>query len=298
MIHLLLAGIDARFHKEVRRKVGSLEKAFPGLKVSSVPLVRHPGAPAYPRPYVIQLAGLLGREVLKHSGDQSALVSYVDWDESSSTVVSQFSPYSILHSVRPPEATELAHHHFSQEVNRIIAETRKAMERFTTVIGAVQFELTNRRNRTPYLLPLKNFDSEVLRSILQSTAGELLDVELFDGARELLAERSRIFFTHHPQARQRDKWAHRNDAGIVFCPSGRDLHGIFGDAEGHLNECRLGARLRLGHSYPEGFHYHMAYEPQSQSVRGSWPSCHGMHTARGGMDYLNIAPNDFIRDGT
>jgi hypothetical protein len=244
------------------------------------------------------LAATLSREVLKHSGDQAAIVAYVNWDSSSEIVIDQFLKYALLHKVRSPSAEELRHGHFSQEVNRIIGEIRSGVDKFAQVIGCLKFELTNKRNKTPFLLPIKNFDSDVLVDSLHRVSSDLISVGDSEAGARFLSRVTQDFFAHHPQAQMSDgKMAHQNGSSLIFRPPGNNLHGAFEDAEEHVVECRLGARLRVGHSYPEGFHYDANYPGQTRTMGGLWPSCHAQHAAKEGLRYLNISPNDFIRDG-
>jgi len=176
-------------------------------------------------------------------------------------------------------------------INALLAGIAANVPWIVRAVAAVRSELTSRRNRTPLLLPLRNFASDLLEPSIGRLARDLPTAEAPHD--RLLAACKEIEALHPYQARGPDK-GFVDDTEIVFRSPGRDLHGgIWANAgEGHNVRCSLNGRFRLGGPIAPGFHFDCV---RGDRLTGDFRNCHDARAAYRGDPHLNIAPNDFVR---
>jgi hypothetical protein len=63
--------------------------------------------------------------------------------------------------------------------------------------------------------------------------------------------------------------------------------------QGHLPECLISARVRLGGPFDSRFHFDCEYE--KKGLDPIYPNCHGADTAPAANSHVNIAPSDYVR---
>jgi hypothetical protein len=170
---------------------------------------------------------------------------------------------------------------------------RQAVILARDAIPALKKELVEQDNRTPWLLPIRNFRSDCLIRSLESVH----EVLCSDGDRVSAIRRLRREFeqSHPPQrigTRQRPCFV--DDVGIEFHPPGGARHAFArGNYDGHPPICLVGGRRRLGSPYDRAFHYDCAQG--EGALRATLASCHTGLTVRVGSPHINVAPNDFVR---
>lgn len=159
-------------------------------------------------------------------------------------------------------------------------------------------EITECRNRTPLLLPIKNFHSKTLRSQLQELQIDLANQP--DKAAKATAVKKTIDLIkiNHPLTKVDDSKKKQpcflDDRGIEFHSPGSALHGLPSPTGDHPIDCLLGGYRRLGAPFHAAFHYDCVKGDRG-NLKGSFHSCHGWANIIEGNPHLNIAPNDFVR---
>ena len=139
-------------------------------------------------------------------------------------------------------------------------------------------EITECRNRTPLLLPIKNFHSKTLRSQLQDLQIDLANQS--DKAAKATAVKKTIDLIkiHHPLMKVDDSKKKQpcflDDRGIEFHSPGSALHGLPSPTGDHPIDCLLGGYRRLGAPFHAAFHYDCVKGSRG-NLKGSFHSCHG-----------------------
>jgi hypothetical protein len=160
-------------------------------------------------------------------------------------------------------------------------------------------EITERRNTTPLLLPIKNFHSKTLRSLLYQ-----LQMDLANQPPDILAITTIIRKTialiknDHPLTKsvnsQKKLLCFLDDRGIEFHSPGSAMHGLPSPTDDHPVTCLLGGYRRLGAPFYAAFHFDCIKGVRG-NLKGSFHSCHELDNIIEGNPHLNIAPNDFVR---
>lgn len=170
---------------------------------------------------------------------------------------------------------------------------RVAVDKIRKSIPVLKKELTEQDNRTPWLLPKRNFKSEAL-------VPKLIEIQRRIGSGEaapdVLSQLKRDFVSEHPFQRvdgnRRACFVDRK--GVEFHAPGKDRHGFARPGpERHPPMCLVAGRRRLGAPYDRAFHYDCARG--GGKLIGQFASCHAEPTRIEGDPHLNIAPNDFVR---
>ncbi len=188
------------------------------------------------------------------------------------------------------------------EINKSNKELFDLLLRATTcarvAIEALHKEITECRNRTPLLLPIKNFHSKTLRFQLQELQIDLANQP--DKAAKARAVKKTIdsIKINHPLTKVDDSKKKQpcflDDRGIEFHSPGSALHGLPSPTDAHPIDCLLGGYRRLGAPFHAAFHYDCVKSGRG-NLKGLFHSCHGETGIIEGNPHLNIAPNDFIR---
>src|SRR5690606_17761497 len=128
-------------------------------------------------------------------------------------------------------------------------------------------------------------------------ANLFVELGTVEDARARIDEACARIVAQHPLQRVTDR-SHKpyfkDNRGLQFKSPGSDKHAVarrVGD--GHSPACLINGRARLGGPLDPGFHYDCEYE--HSHVDSEYPNCHGAPTPPSKRDYVNIAPNDYIR---
>jgi hypothetical protein len=178
--------------------------------------------------------------------------------------------------------------------NQLLNVLKVATELVKRTIPPLKKEITERDNRTPLLLPIKNFKSSCLTAELE---GLQRDISHIDDKRQVIARAvANIERDHPPQRDDNDKrgFAHFVDRrNIMFCPPGKNRHAFARPTMGHPETCLLSGRRRFGAPYDRAFHYDCS--KGAGILKDVFFGCHEGASVHEGMPHLNIAPNDFVR---
>ena len=160
-------------------------------------------------------------------------------------------------------------------------------------LNEIKMELTERVNKTPILLPLKNFSSAVLVDSIKHLYSTIIDAE--DKKSAIRETVQTIIFSHPPRRiNGRSNTCLVDDRNIEYHSPGKSLHGISRASAGHLKECLIAGKIRLGAPFSPGFHYDCIRG--TAYLSGMFWGCHEAQSIKNGRPHLNIAPNDHIRE--
>ncbi|WP_315751878.1 MULTISPECIES: hypothetical protein [unclassified Bradyrhizobium] len=292
MVHaLVIAGLSAELFDRVKQISGKT-LAPDGLPIIS-PLPAHS---RYDSKYIQKLiTATYGYAKQRNETEPfSTLLLYVDYkDQSTSDLLATFFPFSLAYPLPAPDFSQARTrpqirnvlNEFAKQVTEAAIELRR--------IARTVSEFTNVQNLTPLLLPLRNFASVKLRSILDDLYGNLPRVA---DRKPYIESVVKSFIADHPRVRPPGQDRHCfSDGRLFFKSPGRDRHGHFRNAaaDNHAMICLLNARSRIGGHYPADFHYDCV--PVRNGLASDYPNCHAMRTAPGRATHVNISPNDFVR---
>lgn len=173
----------------------------------------------------------------------------------------------------------------------------QASVRARNAIDVLHKELSEQSNKTPFLLPPRNFQSRFLTNTLKVLQSQLLTATAQPHAHSILKQVVAQFEVHHPRT-QVDKAqlrTFRDDRDIEFRSPGKAKHGVPNFGTQHPTDaCILGGFRRLGAPFHAAFHYD-AQKNSPKNLKGRFCMCHGTVEDMEGDPHLNVAPNDFIR---
>lgn len=190
-----------------------------------------------------------------------------------------------------------------QDINRSKKELFKLLLQATIrariAIEALHKEVVERANRTPLLLPIRNFRSKLLRGWMQELQTNLASQKNVSTADSALKTAVKQFEVNHPLKRvaddQRKQRCYLDDHDVEYHTPGKALHGMPHATGGHPVNCILGAYRRLGAPFNAAFHYDCV-KGMRGNLKGMFYTCHETDAAMmEGDPHINIAPNDFIR---
>jgi hypothetical protein len=202
-----------------------------------------------------------------------------------------FRPFSVLLRVDLPIPTLTTGQRGRQTMNEVGRRVRNRLGSLRKAVKAINSELSARRNRTPLLLPRRNFRSDVLQTELEYLFAALPAAP--DPHQTIRLACQRIEAVHPFRARGGSSFF--DEAGVRFRAPGRALHGrARPDGPGHLPTCLLNDRFRLGGEVAAGFHYDCT-RGDSGRLAGNFSNCHDVRGRYAGTPHLNIATNDYVR---
>jgi len=202
-----------------------------------------------------------------------------------------FEPFALSVALDLPIPTLTIGHAGSRTMNAIAEKVRSAAVTLRRGVKAMNSEISSRKNRTPLLLPIRNFSSDVLTAEISSLHFSLASADA--PAERIRAACMRIEQSHPFTKPGGGSFYDRR--GVRFKVPGRALHGSKATVgDGHLPSCLLNSRLRLGGHSDAGFHYDCT-QGSNGVLSGAFPNCHGACREYAGHPHLNIYPNDFLR---
>jgi hypothetical protein len=188
--------------------------------------------------------------------------------------------------------TQLSKQKLAETKNYLVELLRNATTEIKNAIPPLKKEITEHDSRTPLLLPIKNFESDILIPQLRG-----LQVALLMEHDKILAVDTAIkgIAGGHPLTKQLDNPQKRcfvDDRKIEFHPPGSARHAFARPNNEHPASCLLSGRRRLGAPYDHAFHYDCI---KGKQLTGQFWGCHEDRSTHVGKPHLNIAPNDYVR---
>jgi hypothetical protein len=235
-----------------------------------------------------------GMNDIRNCVDGVILITIDHPEISNKDILSQFELETIIVSVKAPDIDIYPGSPSNQKnryVNELVKKIRKAVRRGERVLRYIKKEVTSNDNKTPLLLPEKNFGEEKIRLLSQGIRVAVNEENFTLKIKALLDD----FRASEKKKKIEKKLCFRN-SHLVFVSPGRNRHGAMsGELDDHWHVCMFRGYFRFGAPYDPRFHY----DCLPISKRGfckEWLSCHGQdfHLPNG-RRHINISPNDNLR---
>lgn len=286
---LVLAGLTTKLFDRI--KVISENKLAPGGKLIATPTKTYvPYSDAYIQS-LLAATHEFARSQNARDGN-SALLMYIDYnDHSTKRLLDAFFPFSLPLALKPVQMNGNRQQE-NAALNLFASEVEDAAVTLRSVARIVS-DFTSVANLTPLLLPLKNFRSQALRTMIENLYSGLVDAK---DPKEMIKSSIKKFFYTHPRTYYGSEDRHCfSDEYLYFRSPGKDRHGFFRNAPDsrHSLACLLNARSRIGGRYSSTFHYDCV--AVTGVLATHYANCHDEQTAPNDAKNVNVAPNDFIR---
>lgn len=228
---------------------------------------------------------------LPESEPISFSMCYVSNGADVSSFLQNFFPFALVKEI---DAIDTSHFMKKQQRNSAVTtyiELLKKEARTLINTAKIVKTKTSTRNLTPLLLPVRNFKSENLQTMLQELFNSLGSSP---NPNDLLSKAASEFLRLHPKVTPPDsEQSCFTDGTLHFKSPGKNRHGFYRPkkGDGHRAECLLNARCRLGGSYSYDFHYDCT--PIRGRLSSHYPNCHDAPSSPKER-HVNISPNDFV----
>lgn len=286
----IIGGVPDTFYQKVNDRVANVIGT--GHRFVATPMRQvYQGAYRLSQGYVDDLLSKVQERIVDQpdSIDKGAaiLLLYQAWDNTDQ-YVEQFYPVLPVFPILLDAPFDQRGHGAAQNANAALAGIGQIAPKIVRGIAALNVEFTDKRARTPLLLPRRNFRADELDSLLRAVWGGV-----FDSANPTDFIRLQRNWFENRRSRSEDG-GFVDDRHLSFKAPGRDLHGEATlDGPGHVARCFLEGRLRFGAPYDSRFHYDAGRG--KEVIRGDFVNCHGTLGTYTGNPHLNIAPSDHVR---
>jgi hypothetical protein len=224
-------------------------------------------------------------------------LAYTQYGAGDQQFVRSFYPHAAVAHFPPfyPEAHEKRHRR--EELEKFIKTIQSVLRRLHERIAIVR-DVFSADRFSPLLLPLRNFESDVLNPSITAVFNAVATAE---DLRAVIEEHRTAILAKHPLRRIQPSGHHRatkpyfeDDRSLRFKSPGSDRHGMARlVTEAHQNACLINSRARFGGPLDALFHYDCDYE--DAAVDSHYVNCHGVNTQPARRTHVNIAPSDAIR---
>ncbi len=231
------------------------------------------------------------------TGFEGVITIYLDHDGGNAELVScLFEVETLTMGIPVPgilKTLPLTPNKLKNASNKIVKSLRKAIRKGEKALLAIAKEINSNDNRTPLLLPDRNYGTREIRELAKNVSEAIREPNPFVAVRTA----ANNFENRHPRvAFGKSKRKHFiNKNRVIFQSPGSNRHGV-SDLSGndHHDSCLVRGRLRLGAAYDPRFHYDCVQF--KGALASNWESCHRQKfTLPKGRSHVNIAPNDHVR---
>lgn len=298
MRHVLgYAGIPADIYNDVAQSGGRIAGADASFVGRPLPL----GQYSYTPTYVEAFRSLFSNRLRKanHSDDEANYAAIFVHHEGMNANLLERALFPSVLAIGVEWAPVFgSRREVNEAKNDLVNRLRQASIRAKAALGVLKVEFSEQANRTPFLLPTRNFSSNDLVESLGAIQRHLPNAP--NPAASLREERNR-FERNHPAVLDTEWHPHQyfftDHRNVRYRAPGKALHGVtHPETEGHPDACVLEGRRRLGAPFHHGFHYDCSRTTGSK-LKGAFHQCHHGIELMTGNPHLNIAPNDFVRPG-
>ncbi|WP_426046092.1 hypothetical protein [Brevundimonas sp. TWP3-1-2b1] len=179
-----------------------------------------------------------------------------------------------------------------QSRNALIVLLREACLLARAVFKPLTKELREKDNRTPLLLPLKNFSSSAL--VRELSVFHDAVAQGADAGAAIVATTQAIDRRHPPQMiHGKVRRCYVDRRRVEFHAPGSARHAYARPTSNHPDICLLAGSRRFGAPFDRCFHYDCSRG--NKPLAGRFTRCHDVEANWSGKPHLNIAPNDYIR---
>lgn len=290
------AGIPADYHSEIQKEGGNIVGKNASFWSKPLPCGQYVYSKKYNDQFCRRFAKLL-RDDFHHSMKETAFIAVyvVCGERDTAEFVEALFPSFLAIPVQwsPVWGGEQLK---NAAVNELILLLARAVSIAKSAVVQMRKEVVERANRTPFLLPLSNFDSNHLAPTIMRLQDALGAGEKPDAA---IREHSNAFEQQHSPTldytRKPPRYFFEDRRKVMFRAPGKDLHGQLRPyVDGHPDRCVLTGLRRLGAPFHHSFHYDCTRASQ-QVLAGDFFGCHEPSSWKKGNPHLNIAPNDNVR---
>ena len=222
------------------------------------------------------------------------VVLYIDrLEEIARNMLTEFGVEALTMAVKlPQDACFRTPNRRRRAVNFLKQDIQRSMKHAKRLFGVIGEHVRNKDNKTPLLLPPKNF-GRGMDPVFQGVCDAALDRT---ESEQQFRDRIQKISMSLNKRRQRGREYFTGHAGILFKgrKKGGLRHGmapVWGDAD-HKPSCIIRGRLRFGVPYDPKFHYDCNIAGLG---RRNFCSCHGVETVAANRAHVNISPNDNVR---
>lgn len=300
---IAVAGLPAVHYNKIQQQSAGIFGT--GQRFVAEPL--RPDANGAYEPDMVHACALLARlakalqtdATLRQHGCGIVLLCPDDFDATPSLEL--LAPFAAVRTWILPLPVEAHGRPAQTQANRIADGLRSITPSLVRAVNAMNMELDTRLNRTPLLLPVRNFAGQGVAEAICRLSREL---PLEKHPSEAIAAACKAIEARYPfgKAKSGEGRCFTDDRRIEFRLPGRANHGMAASADPpHNAGCFLNGGYRLGGLYKPGFHYDCR-NPRStgkrkhaRHLKGTFSDCHDDEKPYTGDPHLNIAPNDFVR---
>lgn len=211
----------------------------------------------------------------------------------SGNFIEKFYPFAITVPIDPFYPSTWQKNCERKEAKEIVKQltdaaefVRKRIRMMSNAVAGTKF--------SPFLLPLANFKSEILREGIRSIFDQIGKAD-FDS--NFIKEISEKICAAHLKEQNPARKFFEDQRSLQFKNPGSANHGEMNEViNGHSNRCLINSRVRLGASIKKGFHYDCSYE--RRKIEGNYINCHAdtINISSRKEGYINISPSDSIRE--
>lgn len=226
----------------------------------------------------------VGLIYVRRSGEQQAFLK-------------SFFPFSTVVPVEPFFPNVLEKYLRRNAILEYIRQIERVASDLGTRMSLVRDKLSG-QNFSPLTLPIRNFKSGRLCAALWRVFSELgtasEPAKILTQACDEIVKLHPLIRGPGPEWHKKKQLFFCDERGLKFGSPGREKHAIARDCpNGHKHSCLISGRVRLGGPIVAGFHYDCSYN--RGNVDKIFLNCHGQKVSTVRREYVNIAPNDFIR---
>jgi hypothetical protein len=250
---------------------------------------------------------LINKLVEHFSNDQScldrglAVIMFSNGDKTNQ-IETRFFPFAFYLEAQIIVSDKNSDFQIEKIAKEYVQYITKCFEKIRKPLAALNNEFSDRLQRTPFLLPSRNFASEKHKTMLRTLVSKLSDS---NNPSETIKSECISFQHSYPlkklhdtigrSSNERNNKYFEDDHGVWFASPGRALHGRRQNQveAPHSQLCFLNSRLRLGGVYRDGFHYDCT--KSGKVHKGNFCNCHNVNADYKGNPHLNIYPDDYIR---
>jgi hypothetical protein len=238
---------------------------------------------------------------LPELADVSIILAYVKYPGNEThDFLKAFFPFAATMPIDPFYVNQTPKHNRIQMRTAFLKDLEVNLKKLRFCARQVKDRLSGQR-LSPLTLPIRNFQSNLLRSELESLFENLWS---FDDPSQAIDNAIQNIKSAHPK--DRIKYEERNHSsdlnkpyfrdgrGLRFKSPGNDLHGLMRETGDHHNDsCLIATRVRLGGPIIPRMHYDCDYFPK-KDVTEVFINCHDEQATAKKPSHANIAPSDTI----
>ena len=210
-----------------------------------------------------------------------------------------FAPFALIRAVPFTGPVIIGGRKGKMNANAIAESLRTSFPQLARAVAAMNTEIESRLNRTPLLLPVRNFRGKIVATQIDHLVRAL---PWSDNPNAEIKAACQAIEARYPFGKigGSPRRCFKDDRNIQFRLPAKAHHGMAASVDPpHNPSCYLNGVLRLGARYEPGFHYDCIRDfsegRRELPLKSQFTDCHDMRGRYVGKPHVNIAPNDFSR---